>query len=330
MNTEYLDKLRQDMLTGATRPECKKCTIQEKTTRSMRNWLNDRFDHITREDCDKNFLSVQYIEMSLDNICNFQCRMCTSKFSSKLQLRDKHFGLKVSKKLEPSFRKLDNIDLSNLQEIKLLGGEPFMSPNFEPFIDYISEKSNIENIKLSISTNGSKKLDSILIEKLNRFHDVPIHVSLDSYDKSNDYQRVGGNYSEIFENSLYYSKMMKKTYVKYHTTVGIYTANHLSKTLKVFDKHNKNPEYKNYTIDFIRDPDWQSLLYAPDSFKQWIIDTNSDHKFARDNLITFMKNSKYDEDLWNELLSKTEQYDEYYDQSLKDYNPELYGKMYGE
>ena len=46
------------------------------------------------------FDKVRYIEMSVDNVCNLECKMCDSKFSSKLQLRDKYLGNTTHKKLE--------------------------------------------------------------------------------------------------------------------------------------------------------------------------------------------------------------------------------------
>ena len=101
----------------------------------MRQYNNEYFSNIRIEDCNENFSQVQYIEMSIDNICNLQCQMCNSKFSSKLINRDKLLGNTVYKKLEPSFRKFDSVDLSKLEKVKILGGEPFITPNFSKFID---------------------------------------------------------------------------------------------------------------------------------------------------------------------------------------------------
>ena len=86
-------------------------------------------------------------------------------FSSKLQLRDKFLGYEVHKKLEPNFKKFDNTDLSKLVYVKLLGGEPFMTPNFIKFIDYLLERVDPTKVSIEIATNGTVVPSKEVIEK---------------------------------------------------------------------------------------------------------------------------------------------------------------------
>ena len=129
MNTANLTTLRSNMLAGIKSPGCTKCYDQEGTDNasSLRTYINNRFPNIQQEHCTAQFDKLRYIEMSIDNICNLQCKMCDSKFSTKLINRDRFLGEEVHKKLEPNFRKYDNTDLSNLELVKVLGGEPFMT-----------------------------------------------------------------------------------------------------------------------------------------------------------------------------------------------------------
>ena len=91
MNNDYLKKLRQDLLDGVKRVECTKCYQQEDATKGLSDRTSLRlfhmrgFDPYIKENYTNEFDQVRYIEMSFDNICNLQCRMCDSKFSSKLQ-----------------------------------------------------------------------------------------------------------------------------------------------------------------------------------------------------------------------------------------------------
>lgn len=324
LNNDFMRQLRSDMLNGVERNECRKCYIEEDNTRghvprSLRKYQNRSFSKIKKEECTDEYAYTQYIEMSLDNICNLQCRMCDSKFSSKLQLRDKYFNLPIHKKLEPSFEKL-NVDLSKLQKVKLLGGEPFMSPNLEKFLDYIIERTDPRNLWLEVVTNGTTIPSDSVIEKLNRFWKLELNVSLDSYSTANDYQRYGSSYIETWNNSQQYEKLFKNIDMAFHSVTSLYTANHLADTVDFL----KTQKQYHVSFDFVRHPEWMSLLYAPPQFVDWVIECNA-HNPTADSLIrNFVNSNEYNEQYWKQFYQMTARYDSYYKTSLEDYNPELY------
>jgi organic radical activating enzyme len=326
MNDSYWTQLRKDMLDGTRRSECQKCYKQEETSEltdrtSMRLFLNNRFSSIiTKDDCEEQFDSLRYIEMSIDNICNLQCKMCTSMFSSKLQLRDKFLGYTVHKKLEPNFKKFDNTDLSKLVYVKLLGGEPFMTPNFIKFIDYLLERVNPNNVSIEIATNGTVIPSKEVIEKLNRFKMLYINVSLDSMDLSNDYQRYGSSYITTFDNTKLYETIFKNTHVSIHSVISILNANTLANTLDVLiGQHNYH-----VSVDFVRDPEHLSLLHAPTDFVNKILEINSSNNTAYKLISKFVKSAKYNKEIWQELLNSISTLDNFYNTNLKDYNMFLY------
>ena len=326
MNDSYWTQLRKDMLDGTRRYECQKCYKQEETSEltdrtSMRLFLNNRFSSIiTKDDCEEQFDSLRYIEMSIDNICNLQCKMCASMFSSKLQLRDKFLGYTVHKKLEPNFKKFDNTDLSKLVYVKLLGGEPFMTPNFIKFIDYLLERVDPNNVSIEIATNGTVIPSKEVIEKLNRFKMLYINVSLDSMDLSNDYQRYGSSYITTFDNTKLYETIFKNTYVSIHSVISILNANTLANTLDVLiGQHNYH-----VSVDFVRDPKHLSLLHAPTDFVNKILEINSSNNTAYKLISTFVKSAKYNKEIWQELLNSISTLDNFYNTNLKDYNMFLY------
>ena len=258
--------------------------------------------------------------MSIDNICNLQCKMCSSKFSSKLQIRDKFLGDVVHKKLEPNFKKFDNVDLSDLIYIKLLGGEPFITPNFTKFLDYIIERVDPKNVSLEIITNGTSIPNKKIIEKLNLFDTLYINVSLDSMDKSNDYQRYGSSYEQIFKNLKKYDTIFKNSQIAIHSVISILNANTLSNTLNILTgEHNYH-----VSVDFVRDPEHLSLLYAPEHFLNTILKLNSDNNTAYTLLSNLFKSAEYNKDIWKKFLSSITELDNFYNISLKDYNEFLY------
>jgi len=325
MNEPYWTQLRKDMLEGVPRSECQKCYKQEETTElrdsaSMRLFLNKRFSSdIIQEDCTTHFDSIRYIEMSIDNICNLQCKMCDSKFSSRLQIRDKFLGNIVHKKLEPNFNKFDNVDLSKLVYVKLLGGEPFMSPNFINFIDYLLKRVNPADVSIEIATNGTIVPSAEMIEKLNQFEMIYINVSLDSMDASNDYQRMGSSYINIFNNAKLYDTIFKNIHVSIHSVISTLNANTLANTLNILiGQYNYH-----VSIDFVSYPQHLSLLHVPPSYIKWMLEKNSDNTTALKLINIFIKNGTYNETYWNEFIDTTKTLDVFYNTNIRDYNPAL-------
>jgi|TARA_B110000503_G_scaffold143370_1_gene244412 organic radical activating enzyme len=319
LNNEYLNQLRSDLLAGVARDECKKCYVEEKNHRaSYRNNMNTVIN-LKPEDCNDRFDSVQYLELSIDNICNLQCRMCDSKFSSRLIGRDQFLGNPVHKKLEPSYEKLRSLDLSKLTRIKLLGGEPFITPNFERFLDFIAEQVDVSQVYLDINTNATVIPNDKIVYKLNQFKFLEFNVSLDSYSSSNNYQRWGGDYQQSFNNVLVYEKIFKKKYIAYHTTISTLTANDLAHTLNILTGlHNYH-----VSIDFVRSPEHLCMLYAPPEYVKWVLAANESNTTAYSVTSNFLKDAVYDVAIWQQFIETTAKLDNYYNIKLADYNPAL-------
>lgn len=327
LNVPEYNDIRTKMLNGDKVDQCKKCYFEEQNNiSSYRDYSNNNF--IKKDDNieTNKFLEMRYLEISLDNICNLQCRMCSSRFSTKLILRDQELSkyswnsenYAVYKKLEIDYSFLQKEDLSKLQEIKLLGGEPFMSPNFLTFIDFIIDNANPENITLFIATNGTHKLTDIFREKLKRFKLIKIRVSLDSYSKSNDYQRYGSSYKEIWNNMMEYINSLPNAEIGTHSVVSIYNANKLDDTI---NKINDNRV--NCRLDFVRNQE-MSLTFVPDDYKEWLLQQNTKNNYAKEYISNILSSSKPNLNIWNIFLKNTKIVDDLYGISLKDYNSELY------
>ena len=327
LNTERFKSIRRDMLTGIRVPECKKCYNEEENNKiSYRQESNSLYLNSSVETFTENFNETYSIEISLDNICNLQCRMCSSQFSTKLILRDKLLNYKVYKKLESDYSFLEFLDISKLKKIKILGGEPVMSPNFEKFLDYIIDRSTPENIIVHLVTNGTHEITPVLIKRLEKFKTVHLAVSLDAYDTANDYQRHGSSYITIWNNANTYRKFLKNATVGFHTVISLYNANVIYKTLSKFEENDFV-----YSTDFVYNQE-MSIEHTPDDYAEWLLEKNKSHNTAQQLIENMLKRRKYDKERWSEFLSNTKKLDNYYKISLNDYNVDLYNflnKRYG-
>lgn len=327
LNTPEYNAIRSSMLEGKKVEQCKKCYFEEDNNISSyrdysKNWFfkpGDKFE-------DNKFKEIRYIELSLDNICNLQCRMCSSRFSSKLILRDQELSkhswnkndYKVYKKLEIDYSFLLKEDLSKLEEIKLLGGEPFMSPNFNKFIDFLIEKTNYQNIRLFLVTNGTHKLSQEIVNKLNKFKLIKLRVSFDTYSKANDYQRYGSSYLDIWNNLIEYYNIFPSAEIGVHSVISTYNANMLGVSFEQYKKYDIN-----YRLDFVRNQE-MSLSYVPDDFADWLRQQNKENETASSYINSVLDKREKNPSRWEMFLKNTKLLDTYYNISLKDYNPNLY------
>ena len=123
---------------------------------------------------------------------------------------------------------------------------------------------------------------------------------------------------------MWYRSQLSNCHVNFHTVVSVYTADKLGTTLKfLMDEENND-----VSVDWVRDPLWQSLSIAPQSFKDWVLEQNRDHVFATKLIENYISNSVYNKDEWQNLLNNTKLLDDYYSLPLKDANPLLHEKLY--
>jgi len=319
---EAFKQLRRDMLDGKKDPRCAKCWEEEaagqpsmRTHANMFHGLDFKKDILT----DK-FRKPVHIEFSLDNTCNLQCRMCSSMFSSKLLKRDlylvdehKDLDFHVAKVQKSRYETLKDlkIDWSELRSVKLLGGEPFLSPNFLDFLYFLDMRTDISQIDLEIVTNCTMKMTDEISEILNEFKCIHLFGSFDGIPKHSMYQRVGSDWYECFDHFLEYSELLKNRQMSVHQTFTVLNVSHLNESIEFYKPHcdTQSWSYDNYQ--------W-SWNHAPDWFENWVMSRNDNAK-----LKNAFKNRKYDHIKWHRLLHQIEVFDNYYGTSLKEANPEL-------
>ena len=320
---EEFATLRRNMLNGKKDPRCHKCWEEEAVPKdSMRTYANRIHDlESKREHLTEKFRKPVFIEFSLDNVCNLECRMCSSSFSSKLLKRDlwlekNHKDLegfnadKIAKSRYETLKNL-NIDWSELRFIKLLGGEPFLSPNFLDFLYFLDMRTDISKIQLEIITNCTTKMSEEVIEILNEFKFIELFGSFDGLPKMSMYQRQGSDWYSCFDNYLEYGEKLKTRSMNVHQTFSVINVSHVDESIAFYEKHSdmNSWSYDEYNFSFMNSPDW---------FEDWVLSRNDNQKLRK-----IFKNRKYDHIKWHRLLHTIKTFDEYYGTSLENANPEL-------
>jgi len=196
------EKLEKKLLNSWT-DECRYCEkLEQQNFKSTRQHYNERFEGEGLED----------IQIALDYYCNMTCRSCRPGVSTKWDsLTDEISDLK---EIEPHHYNdignhkayvkrlkyvLLNTDFTNLKNIRIIGGEPFYSPNLKWFLRLLHDKINLENVTFSCNTNCSIKADEETLELLSDFKSIKIDVSIDATEELAESIRYGVRWDVIRE-----------------------------------------------------------------------------------------------------------------------------------
>lgn len=153
------------------------------------------------------------LEVYLDNVCNMSCVYCCDAFSSKLQHENEvfgrfdQFGVIIDNKDQrhPEFEKLKEKfwewmedQYQTIDQLHLLGGEPFYQKDLVHFLEFLETHKN-PKLELTIVTNLMvpteklsgyiQRIKKLLIDrKIGRFD---LTVSIDCFGKEQEYVRHG-------------------------------------------------------------------------------------------------------------------------------------------
>lgn len=215
-NNAFQD-LRKKQRDGEWTRGCSNCEGKEArgVTSKRVHWqslgiVEDRWEDI---DWDNNLTGnkLVHLDIAFNNLCNFKCKMCSSAYSNawigdeeKLKVKGIAPGSAGSAFTRPSNsfnRTKHSLSTEQLQElvdngqdlrrIEILGGEPFLVPQFMEFLGMLKAAGLDKQIELMITTNGSVVTEKHL-DALEGFKYVNINLSLDASGDLFSYIRSAG------------------------------------------------------------------------------------------------------------------------------------------
>ena len=179
---EY-ENLRQLSSEGTSIADCEKCYYEESLGKqSLRQRFNETYD------CDN--ISLEYLEIGFDNICNLTCDGCWEEFSSAWA-KKKYPENKTT--WIHSSTEITNIP-DSINKVLFLGGEPLMSNRHLKFLNLVKNSRNVEII---YNTNGTFLLDQPTIDKLKQFKQATFILSIDGYADLNERVRSGSKWVDV-------------------------------------------------------------------------------------------------------------------------------------
>lgn len=181
---------------GKSSEDCQRCIYQETVDPSIsqRNVFNTNF-YIKNLDKQE----LKSIDLRWSNQCNLSCRHCNSYFSSEWVKIEGGSLENSNKNYHESILNYIKQHVDTIDEVNLLGGEPFLLKQNLQLLDIIK---NNKNIRLSIFTNASVKFkNNAIFDKIkNLKNNINVMLSIDAIEEQFEYIRSGANWKQVLEN----------------------------------------------------------------------------------------------------------------------------------
>ena len=306
-NTRQKKEQRRQMQVGKRPAGCEYCWKIEDIGRdaiSDRVYKSKIYSDEALDDAYRSHYKTDYnlktLEIAFDRTCNFACSYCNPAFSTtwardikqqgpyksmttdgRNHFTHAHDSAEPYKKDETNpyveaFYKWWETDLhKSLDELRITGGEPMMSPNLWRLLDWIEtqgDKMN-PNMRIAINSNLGAKPDIInkFKEKLKGFKNFHLYTSNEATFKQAEYIRDGLDYTEWFTNVLNMMADHIPSEIHNMCTINALCLESLPEFLEklVWFKDTKNTYgvSMNFTLNILRFPSFQSPLVLPDDLR---------------------------------------------------------------
>ena len=199
----HLIKLRvenqQDTLPNSF---CAKCIVQENSNKkSMRLGYLETHGKETYDP------SIQYLDVNIDYTCNLACVTCgpysSTTWRNELGIKDVDVRPNINNFIKTQ---LQTLDLSNLKELRMWGGEPFLTLTHKQILQYLVEHTDVSQIKLMYNTNGTQRIDQSTRELIEKFKFARISFSIDGIGNQFEYLRYPAEWNKVEENLFWWQE----------------------------------------------------------------------------------------------------------------------------
>jgi len=208
-------------------------------------------------DASKTHVDPAILEVFFSNTCNLGCVYCNASLSSTIQMEDQLWG--NAKLPETEFIPIENqyknynskfwdwleLNSKKLKRFHILGGEPFLQKDLHKLLDFF-EKEDHPELEFNIVTNLSldpkilaKPLDRLAdLKSKNKINRIDIQVSIDSWDRSQEYVRHNLKL-ETFERNMDYIIQQNRYRIGLLSTVSSLTIHGMPALAEKYNSWNK-------------------------------------------------------------------------------------------
>ena len=320
-NTREKKEQRRQMQCGERPSGCEYCwkiedigrdSISDRVYKS-KIYTDNELDVAYQSDPNQD-VNLRTLEIAFDRTCNFACSYCNPAFSTtwardikqggsytdmttdgRNHFTHSHESAEPYKKDETNpyveaFYKWWETDLhKSLDELRITGGEPMMSPNLWRLLDWIETQGEKirPGMRLAINSNLGAKQDIIdkFKQKLKNFDNIHLYTSNESTFGQAEYIRDGLNYNQWHDNMFSMMKENIPSEIHNMATINALCLETLPQFLEnLVQLKTASKLYGpslNFTLNILRFPSFQSPLVLPDDLRN-LFKTNLE-KFLLNN-----------------------------------------------
>lgn len=351
INSDSYKDIRLQMLDNKVPSACSTCYNIEKSGGMSKRLREEKpnidFKSITKPD-GSILPNIANLELRLGNFCNLKCRSCNAESSTSWI--DDYYKLKDKVPLPSNFDRIKNSPdtyydwvedielyvqmLKYSPEMRLLqisGGEPFLVDKHSHLLDLLIENDIAKQITISYITNANYNFDKVkfIFDKLTKFKQVNISISVDDIGARNTYIRSLSNFDLTIKNI----KRFINEYDFYFTitqTVNVFNFLYVEELSQFLVKEGLLDLVEWSPIKFINDnyvtsPSYQSPEVLPLEVRRKKIDQIEG--LVSDTFFNRLKSNYYNAEQNNsveDFLKVTEAVDKVRKEKLSDTFPELY------
>jgi organic radical activating enzyme len=298
-NTDQKKDDRRKMLAGERPQGCEYCWKIEDMGRDA---ISDRVYkskiypiealHAAKNSSPDSDVDLRTLEIAFDRTCQFACSYCNPAFSSTwvrdIRVNGAYTGLvsdgrnhfththdssqlysfnETNPYVEAFFQWWETDLHKTLQELRITGGEPFMSGHTWKLIDWFKTNQGRSQTRLAINSNLGAEIDiDRLIDSVQGMA-VEIYTSQEATGSAAEYIRDGLDYPAWQANVI----RLLDAGITVHCMCTINALcletlpDHLNYLVGLKNKYGK--EKINFTLNILRFPSFQSALVLPDNLR---------------------------------------------------------------
>ena len=246
-------------------------------------------------------MNLKTLEIAFDRTCNFACSYCNPAFSTtwardikqnggyKNLISDgrNHFthahdaaqlyrDTEENPYVEAFFRWWETDLHKTLDELRITGGEPMMSPSLWRLLDWFEKQGERINphMRLAINSNLVPKAELFLkfIDKCKKIKNLHIYTSNESTYAHSDYIRDGMDYTNWYVNFANVINQIRPAGIHNMCTINALCLESLPEFLDVIVRNKLDAKRVyginvNFTLNILRFPSFQSPLVLPDHLR---------------------------------------------------------------
>ena len=301
-NTDIKKQQRQQMLDGIRPSGCSYCwDLEDAGSISDRVYKSQLFSErdlyrAFKSDSSEDF-DLQVLELSFDKVCQMACSYCHAGYSTTWAQDIKQHGpyesVETDKKLHykherrveqlfkpdqenpfvEAFYKWWDKDLhKTLKELRILGGEPLLSPHIWKFIEWFKSKDT--ECSLEFITNLGPRVDVDRFLTAIEGEQIVVMSSMETVAEHAEYIRDGVDYDLWCQNveKCMASKSIKKVSVLF--TVNALSLFRMPELLKQIDEWKAiyGKDSIEVSINILRYPVFQNVTVLPQELRSNLVD----------------------------------------------------------